>query len=132
RPALLELERRDVPDGGPLGPLQPAALGAIPYTTNAAGLPQLHGLSGARAAIYLDFDGDGSNAAYDTDGNSATFGTAEQAAVVECWRQLSAYYAMFDVDVTTVQPPTSTPTAWMLISNSISGGFSAVGAFPNT
>src|SRR5262245_34221011 len=118
-----ELERRDVPAAGPLGPLQPAALGPITYSTNAAGLPLLHGLPGARGAIFLDFDGDGSNTPYDTDSSPATFSAAEQAVIVECWRQIAVYYAMFDVDVTTQQPPASQPTAWLLASNSISGGF---------
>ena len=77
RLSLVELERRDVPTGGPLGPLQPADLGPVTYSTNAAGLPLLTGLSTARAAIFLDFDGHVGNgiddAPYDTDGDPTTF-----------------------------------------------------------
>ena len=136
RPRLMCLEDRVVPDGGPLGPLQPPALGPISYTTNASGLPLLHGLATARTAIFLDFDGytngQTTYAPYDTNGVPGVFDLTEQTAILECWRQLSVYFAMFDVDVTTVQPACSTPMCWQLISNSISGGYAFVGAYPNS
>jgi hypothetical protein len=43
---------------------------------------------------------------------------------------VSTYFAMFDTDVTTIHP--TVPFAWDLISNSISGGYSYVGVFPNS
>ena len=44
---------------------------------------------------------------------------------------MSIYFAIFDVNVTTVQPPSGFPTAWEAIGNNISGGYSYVGVFPN-
>jgi hypothetical protein len=137
RLSVLHLERRDVPAAGPLGPLQPAALGPITYPTAANGMPLLTGSTTARAAVFLDFDGHVGNGLdhtpYDTDGNAATFNAAEQAVIVELWRQISVYYAMFDVNVTTIQPNTATtPTVWQLLSNNVSGGYAYVSAFPNS
>ncbi len=99
----------------------------------ANGLPDLHSLPGAPTAIYLDFDGHGSNlGAYDVDGDPTTFNAAEAATITEAHRQVAVYYAMFDVNVTTVKPNVSTfPTAWIVISNDVTGGTSAVGVFPN-
>ena len=39
---------------------------------------------------------------------------SEQANITECWRQVSIYYAMFNVNVTT--DVTTLPKAWELIS----------------
>jgi len=118
--------------GGPAGPLQPPDV-AFSYSTNGAGLPLLTGFAGAPVTIFLDFDGDANNAAMDLDGNPATFNAAEQARIVECWRQVSVYFAPFDVNVTTIQPnPQSTPTAWMLIGNSIDNGWAYVNSFPSS
>jgi autotransporter-associated beta strand protein len=97
----------------------------------ADGLPDLHSLPGAPTAVYLDFDGNGSTlGAYDVDGNPATFNAAEAATVTETHRQTAAYFAMFDVNVTTVKP--TVPFAWIVISNDITGGSSYVGVFPNS
>jgi autotransporter-associated beta strand protein len=96
----------------------------------ANGLPDLHSLAGAPTAIYLDFDGHGDLGTYDTDGDPTTFSAAEAATITEAHRQMGVYFAMFDVDVTTVKP--TVPTAWILISNDITGGSSQVGVFPNT
>lgn len=100
----------------------------------ANGLPDLDSLPGAPTAIYLDFDGHGSTlGAYDVDGDPTTFNAAEAATITEAHRQVSVYYAMFDVNVTTVKPNVSTfPTAWIVISNDVTGGTSNVGVFPNT
>ncbi|HBO44272.1 MAG TPA: hypothetical protein DD670_10130, partial [Planctomycetaceae bacterium] len=123
------------------------ALGANPfepftYETEPNGLPILHGYLAAPAAIYIDFDGDSTTgtvyAPYDIDGNPSMFNVTEQANIVECWRQVSAFFAMFDVDVTTnksvvtVGDPLKKPTAWMVMSPDVSNGVSSVGAFPNT
>ena len=94
------------------------------------GLPELHSLPGAPVAIYLDFDGEGALAAYDVDGDPATFNAAEQATVTDVWRQVGVAFAMFKVDVTTVKP--EVPFVWQVTSPSIAGGYSYVGAFPNT
>jgi len=105
--------------------------GAVVATATAAnGLPLLHSLPGAPTAIYLDFDGEGTNAGYDVDGVPATFNTTEAATITEVWRQISVYFAIFNVDVSTEMP--TVPFAWHVSSPSISGGYSYVGVFPNT
>lgn len=116
-------------DGGNTGAVYSPA--AITYTTSANGLPQLNSAPLSPTAIYLDFDGDGTNLPYDNDGDNTTFSLAEQQTIVEAWRQIAIYYSMFDVNVTTVKP-VSIPMCWQLISNSISGGYAYVGAFPNS
>lgn len=117
--------------GGPAGPLSPMP---ITYSTTSAGLPELNGLPGAPTAIFLDFDGEvvGSTTylPYDNDGDNTSFSLAEQQTIVEVWRQISVYYSMFDVNVTTVKP-VGVPMVWALESNSISGGYSYVNVFPN-
>ncbi|TCO24665.1 pre-peptidase [Kribbella steppae] len=80
----------------------------------------LHSKPGSNRVIYLDFDGhtitgtawnaskgvDPVNvSAYDTDGDPATFGTAEQDVLHEVWARVAEDYAAFDVDVTTQEPP---------------------------
>jgi len=98
----------------------------------ANGLPDLDSLPGAPTAIYLDFDGHAASSlgAYDVDGDPTTFNAAEAATITEAHRQVAVYYAMFDVNVTTVKP--TIPMAWIVISNDITGGTSNVGVFPNT
>lgn len=109
-----------------------STLGSDTVATAAAanGLPDLNSLPGAPTAIYLDFDGEGSNAPYDVDGDPTTFNATEQATIREAWRQVSVYFSMFDVNVTTVKP--TVPFAWHVTSPSISGGYSYVGVFPNS
>jgi hypothetical protein len=83
---------------------------------------ELHSKPGSNRVIYLDFDGhtitgtawnaskgvDPVNvSAYDTDGDPATFSTAEQDVVREVWARVAEDYAAFDVDVTTQQPAQS-------------------------
>src|SRR5688572_9081599 len=100
----------------------------------APGMPDLHSRLGAPTTIFLDFDGDsgtGTNP-YSDDADATTFNAAEAAIVTEAWREMSVYFAMFDVDVTTTQPAAGVPTAWIAIGNNISGGYSEVGPFPNT
>ncbi|MFM7205654.1 MAG: autotransporter-associated beta strand repeat-containing protein [Planctomycetaceae bacterium] len=104
--------------------------GVIATAAAANGLPDLHSLLGAPTAIYLDFNGEGSNAAYDVDGDPTTFNATEAATITEAWRQISVYFAMFNVDVTTVKP--SVPFAWHVSSPDITGGYSYVGVFPNS
>jgi hypothetical protein len=96
------------------------------------GLPILHSLPGAPTAVYLDFNGGtyGGTTYKAYDGVTTAFTAAEQAQITEAWRQISVYFAMFDTDVTTEKP--AVPFAWDLISDSISGGYSYVGVFPNS
>jgi hypothetical protein len=116
----------------------PAPTGAPSYATLANGMPILNSHPGSPVAIFLDFNGDPTTAfghpvsAYDEDGDPTTFNAVEQGHIYEAWREMTAYYGFFDVNVTTVQPAASVPTAWIAISNDDSGGVSFVGAFPNS
>ncbi|QOV89185.1 hypothetical protein [Humisphaera borealis] len=114
--------------------------GTPSYSTLANGMPVLSSLSSAPTALYLDFDGDasGSNpyvatvSPYSEDADATTFNVAEQRTIFEAWREMSSYFAMFDINVTTVQPASGTPKAWLAVGNNISGGYSYVNVFPNT
>src|SRR5207237_4516560 len=44
---------------------------------------------------------------------------------------ISTDFSQCDVNVTTIKPATAVPTAWGMIGNSISGGYSYVGVFPD-
>src|SRR5205085_6005574 len=87
------------------GGLAAAALNAI---------PALNSLPGAKASIYLDFDGHsetswGSFASasvpvYDIDGDATTFSAGELTNIQQIWQQVAEDYAPFNVNVTTVQP----------------------------
>ncbi|TDD62344.1 hypothetical protein E1263_04090 [Kribbella antibiotica] len=83
---------------------------------------ELHSKPGSNRVIYLDFDGhtitgtawnaaksiDPVNvSAYDTDGNPASYSTAEQDVVRDVWTRVAEDYATFDVDVTTQAPAQS-------------------------
>ncbi len=120
----------------------PALLGvftppSLSFNTLANGMPILNSLVGAPTAIFLDFDGDTTNGTYpttpyDVDGDSTTFNAAEQATIAEAWRHIATYFAMFNTNVTTVQPPTTTPKAWSAIGNNRSGGFANTNQVPNS
>ena len=118
--------------GGDWGTIAIAA--NLTWTLRADGLPLMNTRPGAAGTIFLDFDGDSYRgmAPYSIDADSTTFNAQEQANIIECVRQIDVYFAMFDVTVTTIQPNVSTtPTAWEVITNSISGGYSYVGVYPN-
>ncbi|WP_162659645.1 FG-GAP-like repeat-containing protein [Tuwongella immobilis] len=103
-----------------------------PYATLANGMPILNSLPTAPASIFMDFDGHTDEyLSFSVDADHATFNLEEQTHIHEAWRQLSQYYAMFHVNVTTIEPAANHPKAWALISPSINGGYSGVGAFPN-
>ena len=106
----------------------------VTFSTNAAGLPLLSSRSdGAGLKIFLDFDGDGSNSAYDTNGVAGTFDTTEQTVIYNAWRDVVSYFSMYNVNVTTVQPATggTNPVfVWQVISND-TGGSAYVGIINN-
>ena len=99
----------------------------------APGMPNLHSRPGAPAAIFLDFDGDSATGTdpYSEDADATTFNPTEAANITEAWHEMSTYYGMFDVDVTTTQPAAGFPTAWVAIGNNIDNGYSYVNVFPN-
>lgn len=100
---------------------------------NPGPIPVLNSLPSAPADIFLDFDGDtGQNVTpYDTDGNPSDYSASEQADIIRCHAQISLYFAMFNVNVTTVYTA-ARPKAWLCIGNNISGGYSYVNVFPNS
>jgi regulation of enolase protein 1 (concanavalin A-like superfamily) len=111
--------------------------GAFTYETLANGMPILNSYPAAPASIFIDFDGGvyhGSFTAepYDVDGAPTTFNLEEQGTIVEAWRQMSMYYGMFNVNVTTIQPASSHPKAWLVVGNNVSGGSSYINVFPNS
>lgn len=117
-----------------------SALAAITYSTLPNGLPILNSYPNnpSQATIFLDFDGDTTNPMgnvlhpYDLDGDPTTYNATEQANIVEGWRQTVVYFAMFDVNVTTIQPNVSTtPTAWIVPNPDGVGNWSYVNVFPN-
>ena len=125
-----------------------AALSATPiasaasFPVNAAGLPILSSRAdGAGLKIFLDFDGYNSDIPFDMtvaqggDANGATFNPKEQTVIYNAWRDIVSYYAMYDVNVTTVQPPvggTNPAFVWQRITDSVSGGAAYVGAINNS
>src|SRR5262245_30818238 len=110
--------------GGPLPPLaadsergsatDTAAAGASAATYPLSSIPILNSLPGARATLYLDFDGHyeaqwGSYSnittpAFDQDGDPTTFSSGELAAIEQIWRYTAEDYAPFNVNVTTALP----------------------------
>jgi len=134
-PALREVEPH--PPGPDTGP---TPVGFASFATLSNGMPVLNSISTAPTAIFLDFDGDASGSnpytsivnPYSEDADATTFNVAEQRTIYEAWREVSSYFAIFDINVTTVQPVASMPKAWLAVGNNISGGYSYVGVFPNT
>ncbi len=112
-------------DEFPAGPEQ--ATGATGSGTAVSGalLPAdqtflLHSRPGAQRVIYLDFNGHIATgtawnnsyglaaidaAAFDLDGNAASFSATELDRIQYIWQRIAEDYAAFDVDVTTEEPP---------------------------
>jgi len=79
-------------------------------------IPALSSLPGASDSLYLDFDGYVANddwgnysaAPFDLNGNSAIVTPAERLAVRNIWRTIADDFSPFNVNVTTVLPPSFT------------------------
>ncbi len=77
-------------------------------------LPALSSRPGARATLYLDFDGDttldwgtyrpGVTPAVDSDADPSTFTDDELATIRAAWARVAEDFAPFDLNVTTVDP----------------------------
>jgi hypothetical protein len=95
------------------GTSQPNNHNSTLHTTNLS-VPVLNSLLGAKATLYLDFDGDAARTwgsynvpttpAYDIDGNASTFSAAEIANINEIWQRVAEKFSAFNINVTTVRP----------------------------
>jgi hypothetical protein len=110
-------------------PLRITAAAAVPISQP----PALSSRPGSARRIYIDVNGmeitgtawnndpETGNVArwrarpYDTDGDPATFSPAEQAAITEIWRRVAEDYAIFDVDVTTIDPGPAAPSVGRIL-----------------
>ncbi len=119
------------PTGGGLHPV--SCDDSVPVTYLASGLPQLETNPGAPVVLYLDFDGgvyqssssgDEALGAYNRNGSPSTFDSVEQADIVRSVTHVGRYYAMFDVNVTTIDAVRQAANGWgwIVISEDISGG----------
>jgi HYDIN/CFA65/VesB family protein/reprolysin-like metallo-peptidase family M12B len=125
-----------------------AAATTTTSTSTSLTVPQLSSNSAARVKLYLDFNGHyqgtwGSwssvrTPAFDQDGNSSSFSSAELAAIREIWARVSEDYAPFQIDVTTIEPASFADRAavrvavggnWSDWFGSSAGGVAYVGAF---
>lgn len=89
----------------------PASGGA---THTLSSVPALNSLPGARATLYLDFDGhfeskwgsysNASTPAFDQDGDTSTFSDGELAAIRQIWEYVAEDFAPFQINVSTVLP----------------------------
>lgn len=78
-------------------------------------VPQLNSNPGAAVTIYLDFNGNYeanwwfysniTTPAFDFDGDNTTFSDAEFERIERIWKRVSEDYSPFNVNVTTVEPP---------------------------
>jgi hypothetical protein len=96
------------------------------------GLPILSSLPHAPGVIYLDFDGGKGlgGVGHTPYGGDLVFDATEQENIYRCWEEVSAYFAMFDINVTTVEPDkTLIPTAHCIISDSVTSGSANTGKY---
>lgn len=80
-----------------------------------ATIPLLNSLPGAPVALYLDFDShfdsrwgayrNISTPAFDQDGATTSLNDRERTAIEQIWRAVAEDYAPFNLNVTTVAPP---------------------------
>ncbi len=117
-PRLSKLKRCDTP---------------APVLYASSGLPLLQSNPGAPVSLYLDFDGGTYHSSssgntyftgYNRNGSKDNFDAQEQADIFASWQHVSHYFAMFDVNVTTMDSVRENSKAWgwILISEDISGG----------
>lgn len=78
------------------------------YQVDSRGMPILNSNPGATGSIFIDFDGgDWSGTTYtpyDTDSDSTTYWAGEQDDIYKAWHDVQTHFAMFDLNVTTIQP----------------------------
>jgi hypothetical protein len=96
----------------------------------------MHSNPGAPLTLYLDFDGgtvfSTYRGPYDRDGNPLDYNATEITQITNCWKDITAMFSMFDVDVTTELPDVyHQTTAWLIVSPDMSGGASNTNMLPN-
>jgi hypothetical protein len=101
-----------------------------------ASIPALNSLPGAKATLYLDFNGhfqakwgayrNISIAVFDQDGRKKTFSDNELAAITEIWRYVAEDYAPFNVNVTTVKPPSFANRVALRVAIGGNGGWTGI------
>jgi hypothetical protein len=110
----------------------------IEYTT--AGLPIYESNPGAPVSIYVDYDGGDYRSSsqgnfmlsgYNRSGSPDTFDEQEQADIVRSLEYMAHYFAMFDVNVTTIEEVRDASKAWssIIVTEDHSGGRANKGAF---
>jgi len=116
-----------------------SAAAAQDYAVDAAGLPILSSNPGAVGALYMDFTGgtfngttwdqfNNSHSQQENDPN--TFVGSEQQDIYDSWQDVATHFAMFDINVTTVDPDkTVTPTGHQLLVNKNGGGSANTNVF---
>jgi autotransporter-associated beta strand protein len=98
----------------------------------ATGLPLLQSRAGgAGLEVFLDFsrDADG-RGTFSLDADRVNFNFEEQLAIFNAWREITGFFSQFDVNITTVRPPTGWADknfAWLQITNDFEGGAAYVG-----
>ncbi len=113
------------------------------------GIPALNSNPGASHSLYLDFNGhfeptwssDGmsftnvTTQPFDTDGNTASFSSGERALIRDIWARVAEDYAPFDINVTTVEPPSFANGVAMRVAigatnmGFTNSGYSSIGSF---
>ena len=81
-------------------------------------IPVLNSLPGARATLFLDFDGNTEaqwggyrnvvTPVFDRDGDRTSFNDAELTTIREIWARTAEDYAPFQINVSTVDPGNAT------------------------
>jgi hypothetical protein len=102
------------------------------------GLPWAHSRCGAPVVIFLDFDGGTYlsdppkvHEGYNQEGSDpTTFDPAEQDVIRDAVDKFAAWFAPFNVDVTT-DPNTPGPRTWIIIGNDVESGGASTCGFPN-
>jgi hypothetical protein len=121
----------------------------VPAKFPLSSLPALSSLPGAKATLYLDFNGHFQSKwgpykniktpAYDVDGDKTTFNEEELANIEVIWRYVAEDYAPFNINVTTVNPGNFANGVGLRVAiggggnwlGAATGGFAFVNSFIN-
>lgn len=120
---LMCVDHQAAGGGDPLTPTYSLATSSVAepvlaaaYATVTSTVPALHSRPGARATLFLDFDGIAASLqwgswytttptpAYRLDADATSFTEAELAGITEIWARVAEKFSPFDINVTTVDP----------------------------